>query len=96
MIIMQQNLKNLTINDKDKLLKQKKVSEVNINIAAEELKPLEAYTDELGTGKYKGKKQWTWPITGTFPRYYHYWMLVNCSYYSMLVVPRISFEDKPR
>jgi hypothetical protein len=96
MITMQQNLKSLTINDKDKLLKQKKVTEVNINTAAEELKPLEAYTDEQGSGKYKGKNQWTWPINGTFPRYYHYWMLVNCLYYTIVVVPRISFEDRPR
>jgi hypothetical protein len=65
-------------------------------VTDDEIKPLEPYIDEMETSKLKGKKLWTWPVTGSFAHFYTYWMLCNSVYYLLFVIPRISFEDKPQ
>lgn len=62
--------------------------------AAEELKPLEPFKEEIiGATQQKG---WLWPTEGKYAAYYQYFLLIHCIYYQFFVVSRISFEKKPK
>jgi hypothetical protein len=66
--------------------------------AEDELKaPMEPYEEErtVPGGQIKADKPFLWPLTGRFATGYKYWMLAHSLYVCIIVVFRISFENKP-
>jgi hypothetical protein len=58
---------------------------------------MEPYNEEktIVNESIKNEKPFLWPLTGKFATAYKYWMLVHCIYVCIIVVFRISFENKP-
>jgi hypothetical protein len=58
---------------------------------------LEPYEEEKAVpgGHVKAHKPFLWPLTGRFATGYKYWMLAHSLYVCIIVVFRISFENKP-
>ena len=105
MLDMQKNLKEtatgpVDTNDKQKqYYKSKKLSQRTpdgqLEKGDDEVKPLEPFDDNT---KVIGAvdKPFLWPLTGRFATLYKYWMLLHCLYVCIIVVFRISFEQKPK